>query len=104
MEKYPSRQLAGGLSYYLSGVGSAGRKPTAERRQGADLRLHAANAERLERVLCDLDRTKGAAEVRADGYLWIRTRRHGAWHRSVRIRGHESQAAAAWVAAQGDRI
>ena len=63
------------------------------------MQLSAANAERLERVLCDLDRTKGAAEVRADGYLWIRTRRHGAWHRSVRIRGHEIQAAAEWVAA-----
>ena len=63
------------------------------------MELSAANAERLARILCDLDPTKGAAEVRADGYLWIRTRTHGAWHRSVRIRGHESQAAAAWVAA-----
>ena len=59
------------------------------------MELSAANAECLARVLCDLDPTKGAAEVRADGYLWIRTRTHGAWHRSVRIRGHESQAAAA---------
>jgi hypothetical protein len=63
------------------------------------MELSAANAARLARLLCDLAPPKGAAEVRADGYLWIRTRTHGAWHRSVRIRGHESQAAAAWVAA-----
>jgi len=63
------------------------------------MELSAANAECLARVLCDLDPTKGAAEVRADGYVWIRTRTHGGWHRSVRIRGHERQAAAAWVAA-----
>jgi hypothetical protein len=34
LEKYPSRQLAGGLSYYLSGAGSAGRNSTVERQHG----------------------------------------------------------------------
>ena len=31
------------------------------------MELSAANAECLARILCDLDPTKGAAEVRADG-------------------------------------
>jgi hypothetical protein len=36
--------------------------------------LSAANAERLQRVLSVLDPAKGAAaEVRADGYLWMRS-------------------------------
>ena len=33
---------------YLSGAGSAGWKPTAERQQGAVLRLHLHTAERIE--------------------------------------------------------
>jgi len=42
LEKYPRGQLADGLLYDLSGVGSAGWKPTIERQQGAILRLHSS--------------------------------------------------------------
>jgi hypothetical protein len=62
--------------------------------------LSAANAERLQRVLSVLDPAKGAAaEVRADGYLWMRSSPSTKWHRAVRIRGHELHAAREWVAA-----
>jgi len=42
MRKYESSRswTAGCGESYLSGAGSAGRKPTAERQQGAVLRLH----------------------------------------------------------------
>jgi hypothetical protein len=62
--------------------------------------LSASNAERLERILGDLDMAQGgAAEVRADGYLWTRTKTGHVWHRQVRIRGERDQVKAArvWV-------
>ena len=62
--------------------------------------LSNTNADRLERVLSVLDPAKGAsAEVRADGYLWMRSTSSTTWHRAVRIRGHELAAARVWVAA-----
>ena len=61
--------------------------------------LSDANAARLEHVLRPLNPTTSAAEVRADGYLWIKTTPQGKWHRMARIRGHEVAAARAWVAA-----
>jgi len=61
--------------------------------------LSAANIARLEHVLAPLNPTTSAAEVRADGFLWIRTTAQGKWHRMARMRGHEVAAARAWVAA-----
>jgi hypothetical protein len=61
--------------------------------------LSAANIQRLEHVLAPLNPTTSAAEVRADGFLWIRTTAQGKWHRMARMRGHEVAAARAWVAA-----
>jgi hypothetical protein len=58
------------------------------------------NRQRIERLLADVDFAQGGqAEVRQDGYLWTRTTRTKAWHRSTRIRGGEAEvrAAAAWL-------
>ena len=63
------------------------------------MELSMANRERLERVLAHLNPHTGAAEIRHDGYLWIRSRPTTTWHRMVRIRGRELRAATAWVAA-----
>jgi len=65
--------------------------------------LSAANIARLEHVLAPLNPTTSAAEVRADGFLWIRTTAQGTWHRMARLRGHEVAAARAWVAASMTR-
>src|SRR5215471_20326580 len=57
MEK-PSRSWNAGCGEsYLSGVGSAGRKPTVERQQGAVLRLHVRFTELQSRPLEFLDCT-----------------------------------------------
>jgi hypothetical protein len=61
--------------------------------------LSAANIARLEHVLRPLNPTTSAAEVRADGFLWIKTKPQGKWHRMTRLRGHEIAAGRAWVAA-----
>jgi len=56
------------------------------------------NRLRLERLLHDLDPQQGgAAEVRRDGYLWMRTKAGRIWHRAARVRGQEVQAATVWV-------
>ena len=58
--------------------------------------LSDANAERLQCVLSVLAPAKGAAaEVRTDGYLWMRNPPGTRWHCAVRILGHELHAAQA---------
>jgi hypothetical protein len=68
-----------------------------EVREG-NMNLSENNEVRLKRTLCDLDIAKGAdAEVRDDGYLWVRHKTNKPWRRSVRIRGDEVQEAAYFV-------
>jgi hypothetical protein len=56
------------------------------------------NIYRIERLLTTVDFAQGGtAEIRRDGYLWTRTTQTKAWHRTVRIRGGEARAAAAWL-------
>jgi len=63
--------------------------------------LSAANIARLEHVLRPLNPTTSAAEVRADGFLWIKTKPQGKWHRMTRLRGHEIAAARLYGAHAG---
>jgi hypothetical protein len=57
MDEYSRSWNAGCGASYLSGVGSAGRKPTVERQQGAVLRLHVRSTDLQSRPLEFLDVT-----------------------------------------------
>ena len=91
--------IDGGLSAPTAPLPLAGHP----QRKGTCMPLSAANIARLEHVLAPLNPTTSAAEVRADGFLWIRTKAQGKWHRMTRLRGHEIAAARAWVAASMTR-